>query len=283
MIKRLRINKNIALMILILLQFNSYAQQDKKILITGSIKDCQTKKPIYKGVFATLRIKDSITIYAPTDTNGTYTFLTDRQTLSGNKCSVSTSFVYSADKYYHEDCPPVADNDYLNSSAQYIFKPPFKDTIINNFCLSPILRCGYSLPNIYFKSNSTEFVPIDTASTPAEDLASMRCFILDHNYLIELSAHADSKEVDAEALSFKRGLKVKEELLKLGVPDSMLVVKGYGAKRLLVTNGELKKLPNKEEVEAGRTRNRRVVFSVLRKMGQIEQPKKVVPQEDDDE
>ena len=44
-----------------------------------------------------------------------------------------------------------------------------------------------------------------------------------------------------------------------------MVPKGYGEKRLLITDAQIAKMGTTEEKEAGHQKNRRTVFAVLRK------------------
>lgn len=91
---------------------------------------------------------------------------------------------------------------------------------------------------------------------------------LNRLWKMELSAHVSKDEKDAMGLSLRRGEHVKAELMKLGIPDSMLIVKGYGKKfpmELIDKVGNVRKIKTRAEKEYVKTHSRRVDWSVLRK------------------
>jgi outer membrane protein OmpA-like peptidoglycan-associated protein len=109
------------------------------------------------------------------------------------------------------------------------------------------------LENIFFDFDKTELLP---ASFP--ELDKVVQFMLEEDInLIEIAGHTDNEGSDAynQKLSEGRALSVVNYLISKGVkPDRMKYV-GYGESRPIDTN----------LTEAGRTQNRRVEFTLLKK------------------
>ena len=76
------------------------------------------------------------------------------------------------------------------------------------------------------------------------------------NLIVELGGHTDDtgRAEDKRQLSLNRAKAVKEYLVGQGIPDRMLVAKGYGMNRPIASNN----------TEVGRRKNRRVEFKVLK-------------------
>jgi outer membrane protein OmpA-like peptidoglycan-associated protein len=84
---------------------------------------------------------------------------------------------------------------------------------------------------------------------------------------IELSAHTDSRGSDSYNLdlSNRRAQSVVDYLVKAGVSKDRLVAKGYGETRLIVSDADIAKLKNKDDIEAAHQENRRTEFKILSK------------------
>jgi len=136
---------------------------------------------------------------------------------------------------------------------------------------------GAGLPSILFKENSTELVKEKAEDEVAyindgyETLRDLSCIILNKKFVVEISAYADRKEKDALKLSIKRGEFVKAELIKMGVPDSVMIVKSYGSKSPFLLrqegSGDVRKAITKRDKELVALHSRRVELSVLRILG----------------
>ncbi len=253
-------NKGRILLLLLFLQCVSYAQTNKEILIMGTVTDCHTKKTIYKDLYVEFFINDSTYISTPLNSSGQYSFRTGLKTLSGNQCNLYVIQDHTASQPVDSNCSSFKRTAYVMNG--YMFTPPFKDTVLKDLCLEPMPKGCFKLNEFFFEKNSTGFVTNGNNTDIDKGLVNAGCIILEDKIKVEVSGYADSKETDALELSIKRGEVIKEKLMKMGVPDSMMVVKGYGASHMLTKAKEQKKLPAKE-IEAARERNRRVSFRIL--------------------
>lgn len=125
------------------------------------------------------------------------------------------------------------------------------------------------LPAVLFQKNSTEFYDGDSIhlrydGTSMEAVNNMYKILLDNaNIIIEISAHTSHEENNPIQLSEQRGNKVKELLVKKGVDPVRMQVKGWGFKKLKITDNQILNAKTKMEKEALRQANRRVIFKVL--------------------
>ena len=143
------------------------------------------------------------------------------------------------------------------------------------FYLKPVSGCWPPMPRFIFKRNSVEFDTAyndvssgaypDSVSVYPDHLAANLVTLLKDNptIVIELTAHASSDEKLADQLSRIRGEKVKALLMQQGVNGKRLIVKGYGTKKLKITDTQIKKAKTKEEKEAKHAINRRCVFKII--------------------
>jgi len=83
--------------------------------------------------------------------------------------------------------------------------------------------------------------------------------------IIELSAHTDSRGSDKHNadLSQARAQTCVDWLISKGIPAERLKAKGYGEKKLKVTDAQIAKAKTKQEKEALHAVNRRTVFKIL--------------------
>lgn len=86
------------------------------------------------------------------------------------------------------------------------------------------------------------------------------------NLVIELRSHTDSRGSDKYnlRLSDNRAKSCVDYLVEKGIPADRMVAKGYGEKKLLLSDAEIAKYATKEEQEAAHQLNRRTEFVVLR-------------------
>lgn len=251
--------------ILVLSSFLS-AQTYNEICLTGKVIDINNK-PIYKGIAVGLKINDTILVISPISSDGSYTLYTDRRTLTNYQCKL---YAYQQTRIKKKNLPKECWNAYeyedeFLTVTLIKLVAPFQDTITNVLRMTKLLRCGWDLPSINFQKNSLEYLKIQRTMSGDSVIMALKCAIIENNFVIEISAHADLGEKSPDKLSAKRAEKIKMELIKLGVPEQMLVAKGYGSKRLLITKREISKTRSKNEKNILRQKNRRVVFSVLRK------------------
>jgi hypothetical protein len=258
--------KSFLLCISLILSSFLCGQTNNEICLTGQVVDIN-KKSIYKGIAVVLKINDTILVKSLINANGSYTLYTDRKTLTNNECKL---YAYQQTRNIRTDLPDECWNQY-EFEDEYLtvtlikLIPPFQDTITNVLKMTKLLRCGWDFPSINFKENLLEFSKIDGNINEDSVLTLLKCIIAKNNFVIEIAGHADLNEKNPDKLSVERAERIKAKLIKRGVQEQMLVAKGYGNKRVVVTKEEIKKVKNKKEENALRQKNRRVVFWVLRK------------------
>lgn len=160
------------------------------------------------------------------------------------------------------------------------------------FVSSDYFNSEMRFPATLFQKNSTEFFDGDSMhfqydGTGAETINRIYKVLIDNpSIIIEISAHCSSEENNPDALAKRRGDKVKELLIKKGIDPIRVIPKGYGAKKLKITDLTIAKVKTKTEKEALRQVNRRAVFRILSWDYPVpEQPKykpKISPEEEID-
>ncbi len=83
--------------------------------------------------------------------------------------------------------------------------------------------------------------------------------------IIELQAHTDSRGSDSYNLdlSQRRAQSCVDYLVSKGIPNERMAAKGYGMRKLRITDEQIKRMTTEEEKEAAHQKNRRTEFSVL--------------------
>jgi outer membrane protein OmpA-like peptidoglycan-associated protein len=164
----------------------------------------------------------------------------------------------------------------MSNKISILFQKPA--TVVAGFCLCVLVMLGLSfakpVPEIRFPAglfvkNSTEFYDGDTAHIKYDGTGMQ---MIDYMYnlltrnptiILEVSSHCSHEEKNPDILSQKRGERVKELLVKKGIDPARLVIKGYGIKKLKVSDAVIAKAKTPAEKEALRQQNRRVVFRIL--------------------
>ncbi|MEM6632360.1 MAG: OmpA family protein [Bacteroidota bacterium] len=108
------------------------------------------------------------------------------------------------------------------------------------------------LGNVYFDPGRWELL----SNSLPEMERIIRFMNNNPNLIVELGGHTDDtgRAEDKQQLSLNRAKAVKEYLVSQGIPDRMLVAKGYGMNRPIANNS----------TDLGRRKNRRVEFKVLK-------------------
>lgn len=229
--------------------------------ITGTVTDTKFKEPI-EGVVVKLIGSDGSVAQTKTDAEGKYKFAEN-----GTARYVNTNASYTVTTEVGNDVTTKkAALGFVNSSAKA------KVTTVGveeaktfkgiNFSLVPIEK-EIRFPDVLYDVGQSTLRP-----ESKDSLEFLYQTLIDNPaFVIELSAHTDSRGGDAEnlKLSDARAKSCFDYLVSKGIPADRMVPKGYGEKRLLVTDPEINKLGTTEEKEAAHQRNRRTVFSVLRK------------------
>ena len=142
---------------------------------------------------------------------------------------------------------------------------------IKKFKLDKQMSCGPTLPKILFKYNSlAPFIDnsSDTASfeysTPEVSIKFIFQFLNENpTIVIELQGHCDSREKNPKTLSLQRAGYLQQALTNKGIDKERILIKGWGAKKLLVKGNVILKATTKEEKEKLHLQNRRVVLRII--------------------
>lgn len=206
------------------------------------------------------------------DSSRNYILIIPRNLLSSKELKFESQCLIDEEKYI---APPK--NSYCGTPNSYVeYFNGFRTISVGQFDSIDYLRADISaskicyelrFPSVEFKENKIEMVEVDSYHESPDSVVRCLSEMLKSNpkFVIELSAHADSKEENPEAIASFRGEMIKNMLMCLDINPKRLIVKSYGCKRLLVTEDEISKCLTEDEKNIGRQRNRRVVFSVLRK------------------
>lgn len=230
--------------------------------VTGTVTDCKFKDPI-EGVVVKLVGSDGSSVETKTDGEGKYKFAENGKTARYINPNVSYEITTQVG---NNVVTKKAELGFVNSSAK------LKVTTVGveeaktfkglNFCLVPIEK-EIRFPDVLYDLGQS------TLRAESQDSLNFLYNTLVDNptFVIELSAHTDSRGGDADnlKLSDARAKSCFDYLVSKGIPAERMVPKGYGKRRLLVTDKEINAMGTKEEKEAAHQRNRRTVFSVLRK------------------
>ena len=218
--------------------------------IQGVVTDKMTKIPI-EGATVTLVGSDGSSVELKTDKVGFYNF-----GVNGNARYVNenTSYVITASA-----------KEYLNSekAKETTVGVEESKTFVHNFALQPATKDIFiRFPEVLYDLGSA------TLRTESKDSLDYLYQTLVDNptIIIELSSHTDTRADDNfnQKLSEARAKSCVDYLVSKGIPNVRMVPKGYGEKRLLITDAEIAKLQTEEEKEAAHQKNRRTVFRVLR-------------------
>lgn len=244
--------------------------------ITGTVTDCKAKDAV-AGVVVTLIGSDGSSVQTKTDAEGKYKFAEN-----GNNRYVNPNVSYEVTTKVDKDVVTKrAPNGFLNSSAKS------KVTTVGveeakvfkgiNFCLVPIEK-EIRFPDVLYDLGKADLRP-----ESKDSLDFLYNTLMDNpTIVIELSSHTDFRGDDAsnQKLSEARAQSCVDYLISKGIPAERMVPKGYGEKRPLevrdaegnlsytLTESYINKTSKgqpKDVFEALMQKNRRTVFTVLRK------------------
>lgn len=244
--------------------------------IEGVITDCKFKEVI-PGVTVKLVGSDGSSAETKTDAAGYYKFAENG---SNRYVNPNTSYILSV--AVANDVKTVqAPQGFLASSD----KPKVttvgleeSKTFKNDFCLVPIQK-EIRFPDVLYDLGKADLRP-----ESKDSLDFLYQTLLDNpTFVIELSSHTDYRGSDPanQKLSEARAKSCVDYLISKGIPAARMVPKGYGEKRPLEVDSDgdgkidytlseayinkVSKGQSKEFYEALMQKNRRTVFSVLRK------------------
>lgn len=241
-------------------QFSVFSQKDS-ILIKGIVTNTESKA--IKNAFLHLASSEGHRYEYKTDSTGTYRFR------FFSESAFSCTLTIASDK--HTTSGHYKNLGFLASKDYAVFELQPGNTYVKDFTLTAVPFCGPYFPAIFFRVNSMiscndslsrrdsiDLMPFDHAiSSLYEDLKE------NPGIMIEIHSHASAIEKDPEALSLKRAEYIRQLLIEKGVNGKRIFVKGYGVRKLLVTDAMIKKAKTKEEKMALHLRNQRVVFRVI--------------------
>ncbi len=244
--------------------------------ISGTVTDCKFKETI-EGVTVKLLGSDGSSVETKTDAEGNFKFAENGAARFVNP-NTSYQLTTSVAK---EIVTKKAPNGFVNSSGKA------KVTTVGvedaktfkgiNFCLIPIEKF-IRFPDVLYDLGQSTLRP-----ESKDSLDFLYNTLLDNpTFVIELSSHTDYRggDADNQKLSEDRAKSCVDYLVSKGIPAERMIPKGYGKKVPLevkdasgavlytLTQAYIDKATkgqSKEEYEALMQKNRRTVFSVLRK------------------
>ena len=229
--------------------------------VTGVVSDVKSKEPL-AGVVVKLLGSDGSSVETKTDAEGKYNFAANG---NARYVNANTSYVVTT-QVGNDIVTKGAPSGYVNSSSKAkITTVGVEDAKIFkgvNFSLVPIEK-EIRFPDVLYDLGQSSLRP-----ESQDSLNFLYQTLIDNpSFLIELSAHTDSRGGDPDnlKLSDERAKSCFDYLVSKGIPAERMVPKGYGEKRLLITDAQIAKMGTTEEKEAGHQKNRRTVFAVLRK------------------
>ena len=245
--------------------------------IEGVVTDCKFKEVI-PGVTIKLVGSDGSSVETKTDAAGYYKFAENGTSRYVNP---NTSYVLTT-QVGVEVKTIQASAGFLNSSDKV------KETTVgveeakvfnHDFCLVPIERF-IRFPDVLYILGKSD---LEHPSNPRDSLNFLYQTLLDNpTFVIELSSHTDYRgsDSDNQKLSEARAKSCVDYLISKGINPERLKAKGYGEKApvemkdadgkvtAILTEAYINKSTKgqpKEVYEAMMQKNRRTVFSVLRK------------------
>ena len=130
-----------------------------------------------------------------------------------------------------------------------------------DFQLKPV-----PIGEIHFPAVQYELGKADLKPESKDSLNFLYKTLIDNPTIkIELSAHTDSRGNAAlnEKLSQARAQSCVDYLISKGIPAERMVAKGYGKRKLKISDAQIAKAKTKEEKEALHQLNRRTVFQII--------------------
>lgn len=225
--------------------------------LEGVVTDCKYKVAV-ENVTMRLVGSDGTNVEAKTDKAGYYKFA---EIGNARYINPNTSYVITTESVGAKS-EKIA--GYLNSTEKGKITTVGEmesKTYKQDFCLTPA-ETEIRFPAVLYALNKADLRP-----ESKDSLNFLYQTLIDNpTIIIELSSHTDSRASDAynEKLSQARAQSCVDYLVKeKGIPVARLKPKGYGEKKLLVTDADITKMKTTEEKEAGHQKNRRTVFRVL--------------------
>jgi len=225
--------------------------------LEGVVTDCKYHIPV-ENVTMRLVGSDGTNVEAKTDKAGYYKFA---EIGNARYINTNTSYIITTESVGAKS-EKIA--GYLNSTekGKITTVGEMESKIYKqDFCLTPA-ETEIRFPAVLYALNKA-----DLRAESKDSLNFLYQTLIDNpTIIIELSSHTDSRASDAynDKLSQARAQSCVDYLVKdKGIPLARLKPKGYGEKKLLMTDADILKLKTTEEKEAAHQKNRRTVFRVL--------------------
>ena len=217
-----------------------FVSPDLVFTLQGVVTDAETKE-ILVGATVTLVGDDGTSEEQQTDEVGSYFF----QLKANSNYDLSATMP----KYLGE-----------NGKETTVGLEDSKD-LVHDFELRSI-KNPIELPNILYDLDKWDLRPESKVSLDG----LVKTLNDNPTIVIKIMSHTDTRSDDKYnlQLSQKRAQSVVNYLIDEGIASDRLEAKGYGEKKLLISDAKIKKLKTEEEREAAHQKNRRTEFEVLR-------------------
>ncbi len=235
----------------------SFVMPPLLFIIDGYISDCDNKINL-ENVTVRMTGSDGTNVEAKTDKNGYYRFA---ELGNARYVNPNTSYILTA---FGEGVSSSFSKKYFNANDKVKITTVGETESKNfkvNLCLPPD-NIEIKFPDVLYPLNLAILTPQskDSLNYLYETLMNNPTIV------IELSSHTDSRATDTynDRLSQARAQSCVDYLVKeKGIPAARLKPKGYGKRKLLMSDKEIAAMRTIEEKEAAHQKNRRTVFRVL--------------------
>jgi outer membrane protein OmpA-like peptidoglycan-associated protein len=242
--------------------FSSLAQE-KTIHIKGRV-GCDRSNHGVENALVHLKLSGGYTFTYKTDSSGTYHF--DFGMLTPSSCTLNVTTDQSSKSFY------VRDGCFLRSKDNGII-PELHDSTdyVKDFVITAAF-CEYEPPTILFRRNSilscndSMHVINPKRYDTFDSILKELYHILKTNptIVVEFTGHASAlEEKNADALSLYRAQLMCGLMVAKGINPKRLSARGFGSRKRLITDEQIKKAQSQEEKAALHSKNQRVTYRIL--------------------
>lgn len=253
--------KPASLIVFLLVQLIAFSQE-KSIHIKGRVS-CDRGNSGVEHALVQLTLSGGYTFSYKTDSCGRYDFIFGIRTASS--CTLTASTNKESKSLY------VRDGCFLMSKDQGVITE-LRDSIeyVKDFVIKAAF-CEYEQSPVLFHTNSILSCNDSLHALNAEWYTTFDSIVnqLYHTLkanptmVLEFTGHASSLEKNAEELSLHRAQLMCALLVSKGINSKRLSAKGSGNRKPLLTEEQIKKIPNKEERTNAHLRNQRIFYRIL--------------------
>lgn len=246
----------------LLLSFFSVAQ-DKGVLITGKVS-CDRGNYAVENALVYITLSGGYTFSYKTDSSGTYRFAFGIRTPSS--CTLSVSINKDSKSMLVQDGCFIQPKETgiiaeLHDSTSYV-----KDFLLQAaFCeyeQSPVLFYTNSISSCNDSLYQTDSVAYQRFGSVLNELYQI--LKINPTMRLEFTGHASTLEhKQAEALALDRAQLMRELMIAKGIDGKRLSAKGFGNRKLLVRDEQIKKAGSNHEKMRLHLRNQRVTYRIV--------------------